>query len=63
MNALNLDTLAFLLDRMLPGTNFPLNEVPKGYWRLPFIRVKGGVVDLVCVVDELVNDEFGGTAL
>jgi len=64
LNALNLDTLAFLVDRLNPRMTAPLSDVPEEFRNeLDVFTFGGETVDLVTAVRCFLNKEFGGIIL
>jgi hypothetical protein len=63
-NAINVDDIAFLANRMIPGTSTPLAELPDVLSRL-FLQIVGedDTVDLVLLVRNILSEDIDGILL
>ena len=67
-NALNVDALAYLADRMIPGTRVPITDIPELFRdelsaSLLQMEDENNTVDMVLILRKILYNEFGGISL
>ena len=62
-DAMNVDRLVYMVDRMIPGTKTPSEHLPEFLQRDLRTNEDYINVDLVELAKENLKEEFGGTAL